>query len=68
MKELGSGFLIGLFLGFVTTPLVILTSADMPVSNIRAAEKVCIDANSELKSLDRSIATCKNQAEIPYRR
>ena len=66
MKEWFVVYLVGLLLGFVTTPITVTAYADLSVSNIRAAEAVCIQANSELVSLDRRTATCKNRAEIPY--
>lgn len=66
MNEFFGLSFIGFFLGFISTPLAVYENADMEIERIRAAEEVCIQANSELVSLDRSIATCKNRAEIPY--
>lgn len=66
MRDFFAVYAFGLILGFITAPVAVMEYVDLPMSHVRAAEAVCIQANSELVSLDRRTATCKNRAEIPY--
>jgi hypothetical protein len=59
------GFGIGIVLG-VLMFVMLLFHVDIPVTRIKAAEAVCVAANSTIRSVDYYEVTCENNAVIPY--